>query len=33
MPVSFLFLIFVPINISILKVKADMIGKYHYSDR
>ena len=29
----FFFLFYAPINISLLKVKADMIGKYHYSDR
>ena len=27
------FIIFATVNISILKIKADMIGKYHYSDR
>ena len=31
--VSFLFVIFVSVNISILKIKADIMDKYHYNDR
>ena len=31
--VLFLYVIFASVNISILKVKANMIGKYHYNDR
>ena len=29
----FFFLFYAPINISILKVKADIMDKYHYNDR
>ena len=31
--VSFLFVIFASVNISILKIKADIMDKYHYNDR
>ena len=31
--VPFLFVIFATVNISILKIKADIRSKYHYNDR
>ena len=33
LPVPFLFVIFASVNISILKIKADIMDKYHYNDR
>lgn len=31
--VLFLYVIFASVNISILKIKADIMDKYHYNDR